>query len=173
MGFHFHHGHGLRRFAYDPEEVVEFLEIRPGQRIADLGAGDGFFSMAFKRKGAEVYAFDVDDYYFAQMQKEGIITIKQNLCEPISGRFDLAFMSNVYHDLARSCRAAILENLRRTADSVAVLDFKRDTPFGPPWKIDKDEVIRDMASAGFVLVKEKDLRFHYLLLFRKMPQERS
>ena len=162
----------FRRFAYDPEEIAEFLEIRPGQKVADLGAGDGFFSVVFRRRGAEVYAFDVDDYYFAQMQKEGIITVKHNLCEPISGRFDLAFMSNVYHDLARSCRTAILENLRRIADSVAVLDFKKNAPFGPPWKIDRDEVIRDMTSAGFELVKEKDLRFHYLLLFRR-PQDRS
>ncbi len=163
----FHGHHGLRRFAYDVNEVVDFLEIKPGMRVADLGAGDGYFSKAFKEKGAEVYAFDIDDYYFEEMQKQGIKTVKADLCGEIEGSFDLAFLANVYHDLAYECRSSILNNLKRVAKKVAILDFKEGVPFGPPWKIKKEEVIKDLEGAGFELEKEKDLRFHYLLVFKK------
>ena len=37
--------------------------------------------MLLKKKGAVVYAFDVDDYYFKEMEEKGIKTVKVNLCE--------------------------------------------------------------------------------------------
>ncbi len=41
--------------------------------------------------------------------------------------------------------------------------------FGPPVSIrlSKDRVINDMKSIGFKLVKEKELKFHYLVLFER------
>ncbi|MGC8593407.1 MAG: class I SAM-dependent methyltransferase [Nitrososphaeria archaeon] len=163
---HFHHGgHGM--FAYDINEIVEFLDIKEGMKVADLGAGDGRFSYAFKEKGAIVYAFDVDDYYFKDMQAKGINTVKANLCKGINGDFDLVFMANVYHDLVRECKESILESLKIIAKSIAILDFNEKRLFGPPWRVKKEEAIEDMKKIGFELVKQKDLPYHYLLLFNK------
>lgn len=163
---HFHHGRNST-FAYDINEIVNFLEIKEGMKVADLGAGDGRFSYAFKEKGAVVYAFDVDDYYFKEMQEKGINTVKKNLCEGIDGEFDLVFMANVYHDFVRECKGSILESLRLVAKSVAILDFNEKRLFGPPWRVKKEEAIADMNKIGFELVKQKDLQYHYLLLFKK------
>jgi ribosomal protein L11 methylase PrmA len=71
--------------------------VKEGMKVADFGTGDDRFSYAFKEKGAVVYAFDVDDYYFKEMEEKGIKTVKKNLCEKIDGEFDLIFMANVYH----------------------------------------------------------------------------
>ena len=47
-----------------PERVVEALQLRPGDRVADIGAGDGYFlpwlSEAVGPDG-RVYAVEVDD----------------------------------------------------------------------------------------------------------------
>jgi len=163
---HFHHG-GYNRFAYDINEIIDFLDLNEGMKVADFGAGDGRFSYAFKEKGAVVYAFDADDYYFKEMEEKGIKTIKINLCEKIDGEFDLVFMANVYHDLVRECKDSILENLKRITKLIAILDFNEKRVFGPPWRIKKEEVINDMKKIGFELVKQKDLTYHYLLLFNK------
>ena len=64
---------GLKRCAYEgfdrddwqaPERVVEVLGIEPGDRIADVGAGGGYFTFRLADAvGAQglVYAVDVDE----------------------------------------------------------------------------------------------------------------
>src|SRR5262245_66138887 len=63
----------LKRFAYEgfsrdrwqqPERVVAALEIRAGDRVADLGAGSGYFTERLARAvapGGQVYAVDVEE----------------------------------------------------------------------------------------------------------------
>ncbi len=55
----------FRRAAWQhPEQVIRSLDIRPGDRVADLGAGEGYFvpylAAAVGPEG-RVYAVDVDD----------------------------------------------------------------------------------------------------------------
>ena len=49
-----------------PEEVIESLQIREGQIIADIGSGGGFFTLALSQKTGKtgrVYAVDVKKKY--------------------------------------------------------------------------------------------------------------
>jgi len=46
-----------------PDEVMEALGLRPGQTVADIGAGGGYFSFRFAKAVGEegrVGAFEVD-----------------------------------------------------------------------------------------------------------------
>ena len=62
----------LKRYAYEgfnrdkwqkPEEVIRALRIQPGQVVADLGSGSGYFTFRLARAvdpGGKVYAVDVE-----------------------------------------------------------------------------------------------------------------
>ena len=46
----------------NPQRMIENLQIREGQAIADIGAGGGYFTLEFARKvgkSGRVYAVDV------------------------------------------------------------------------------------------------------------------
>lgn len=172
---HFHrHFEGLRRKVTDPAEVAEVLGINKDMDVLDLGAGDGFFSKEFVKRARSVTALDVDDYYFKELNSLGIRTVKANACEEIPGTYDLIFIANVYHDLVRECKESALKNIATAARRyVAVLDFNEKRMFGPPFRVPKEEVIRDFTGLGFNLKLEKDYEFHYLLLFERVNEAKA
>lgn len=42
--------------------ALKLVRIRPGQRIADLGAGDGRILIACAKKGAKAYGFEINPF---------------------------------------------------------------------------------------------------------------
>ncbi len=40
--------------------MVELSGVKPGQKVADLGSGDGRLLIAFARRGAEVHGYEID-----------------------------------------------------------------------------------------------------------------
>src|SRR6185295_7813183 len=76
-----------KKFAYEgfdrdrdqqPERVVEVLLLKPGDRVADLGAGGGYFTFRFAEAvgpTGRVYAVDIDpdmtDYLRTRAAEEG------------------------------------------------------------------------------------------------------
>ncbi|MEM0143967.1 MAG: class I SAM-dependent methyltransferase [Candidatus Parvarchaeum sp.] len=153
----------------DPS-IIDFLDIKKGYSVIDIGGRDGFFSKKILKKTDNVTVLDLNDLYFDELKKIGIKTIKADICNYSSGLFDLVFISNVYHDLVQECSDKALKNIKKIAKTyIAILDFKpEDTMFGPPVSIrlGKEKVINDMQSVGFRLIKEKELKYHYLLLFK-------
>ncbi len=160
----FHHG----RRMYDLKEIVNFLGINKNMDVADLGAGDGYYSREFIKYAKSVTAIDIDDFYFQEMQSMGIRTVKADLCSYSEGEFDLLFMANVYHGLRRSCREDLLKNMKKMSRRyIAIMDFNEKRLFGPPFRVKKEEVIQDMDAIGFKLVKAHDLEYHYIILFER------
>lgn len=51
------------------KKMVEFLDVRPGQKIADLGAGDGRLLIALAKAGAEAHGYEVDPFLFPLARK--------------------------------------------------------------------------------------------------------
>lgn len=163
-----HHGGKMRERAYNLNEIVEFLGIRRDWDVADLGAGDGYFSREFVKYAGSVTAIDIDDTYFPEMQALGIKTVKADLCTYSEGKYHLLFMANIYHGLRRTCRDALIKNIENMCSGyLAVLDFNEKRLFGPPFRVKKEEVIQDFSSVDFRVLKVKDLEFHYLILFEK------
>ena len=135
----------LRRFAYSgpgrdswqqPERVVASLALETGARVADLGAGGGYFTFRLAEAvGSEgqVYAVDIDEdmvaYIEEQAGDEGYGQVRgvragtddAQLPEPV----DLVFTCNTYHHLQD--RTAYFERLRgslRPRGRVAVVEFR-------------------------------------------------
>lgn len=49
--------------------MIKFLEIKPGQKIADLGAGDGKLVIAAAKAGAEAYGYEINPFLVSLAKK--------------------------------------------------------------------------------------------------------
>jgi ubiquinone/menaquinone biosynthesis C-methylase UbiE len=122
--------------------VMDRLGIAPGLRVADIGAGEGYYTVRLARRlgsGAVVYATDVKPEYLKQLatrlEREGIAGVELILGAPRDPKLppasiDLAILSHMYHEienpfeflyrlqpaLAPGGRVAIIEVDRPTRD---------------------------------------------------------
>jgi ubiquinone/menaquinone biosynthesis C-methylase UbiE len=154
-----------------PERVVRELGLRPGDRVADLGAGGGYFTFYLADAvgpAGRVYAVDVDegliDYVKGEAGKrdyanvEGVLAAYDDPRLPDDG-VDLIFTCDTYHHLED--RTAYFRNAARylrPGGRIAIIDYS-----GAGWFIrllghfTAPEVIREeMESAGHQLTKNLD-----------------
>lgn len=167
-----------------PEEVLEFLELREGDVVADIGAGAGYFALLFAPKvGAKgiVYAEEIQkemvDYMKKKIDSLGIQNVKVVLGEPTDprlpkGSLNLAFLGNVYHEVENP--TALLKNIYselKPEGKLAIIDWDpyRESPIGPPTeeRVPEDEVIEEAENAGFELYGMRALTYHYFFIFKK------
>lgn len=154
-----------------PERVVETLGIVSGQRIADLGAGGGYFTFRLAEAVGDsglVYAVDVDadmtGYLEARVAEEGVPNVEVVLAEyddpllPDAG-VDLIFTCNTYHHLEdRPAYFARVRRALRPGGRVAIVEYEprgwlqRVFPHSTPTELIRDE----MARAGYRLEGEHD-----------------
>jgi arsenite methyltransferase len=165
-----------------PAQVVEALGLRPGQVVADIGAGSGYFSFPMARAvGPEgkVYAIDIEpgmiDYLKTRAKKEGAANVLTVLAKPDDAGLprasvDLVFICDTWHHIdSRVEYARRLKSSLKPGARIAIVDYqKRPLPVGPPveGKIDRDDVVKEMKDAGFSLVEEPTfLPYQYFLIF--------
>jgi ubiquinone/menaquinone biosynthesis C-methylase UbiE len=165
-----------------PDEVVARLAIEPGDRVADLGAGGGYFTFrladAVGSQG-RVYAVDVDesmtDYLSERAREQGRQNVEVILGEYDDpklpdGTIDLIFTSNTYHHLED--REAYFENVREALapdGRVAIIDFNEQEggwfvrTFGHATS--KETIVEEMSAAGYRLERDHDdlERQHFLV----------
>jgi ubiquinone/menaquinone biosynthesis C-methylase UbiE len=119
------------------ERVVETLGLRPGQRVADLGSGSGYFTGPLARAvapGGSVLAVDVDAemnaYLEARMAEQGIGNVTTVLATPDDpglpdGAIDLLFTSNTFHHLPEpSSYFASLRGALAPGGRVAIVEYE-------------------------------------------------
>src|SRR5262245_24355030 len=165
-----------------PDELVAALRILPGQAVADIGAGTGYFTFRLARavgpKG-KVYAVDVDERMIHLLKKRreeagtpqvGVVKTPPEEPGLPPRSVDLVFLCDTYHHLGD--RAAWLRKLKaalRPGGRFVDIDF-RDGPMavGPPpgHKLEEKVVREEIARAGFRLVGEPiQLRYQYVLVY--------
>ncbi|MEK9141535.1 MAG: methyltransferase domain-containing protein [Nitrospirota bacterium] len=154
-----------------PQGVVEKLSIARGARVADLGAGGGYFTWHLaKAVGARgtVYAVDIEEsainMIFKEMVARGTPNVRPVRAEPHDPRLpepvDLVFSCNVYHDMKdRMDYFRSLASSLRPVGRVAILDFHPRGFFSGMFgnRIAKEEVRREMEAAGYRLVDDYDV----------------
>jgi arsenite methyltransferase len=151
-----------------PKAVIQSLKISPGERVADLGAGGGYFTVWLAEAvgpAGKVYAVDTDqsalEFIAKRVREQGIANVEMlQAAEHDSrlpeGAVDLVFTCNTVHHLED--RAVYFRTLRRSlrqGGRVAILDF---TPSGFAWLFGHataKEVIRhEMETAGYRLTDD-------------------
>ena len=184
----------LKRCAYEginrdewqkPDEVIRGLGIRPGDRIADLGSGGGYFTFRLARATGptgKVYAVDVDkgmnDYVANRARQEGHSNIEVILAKPDDpllpeSGVDIIFTTNTYHHLEnRPAYFANATKYLRQDGRIAIIDFsgKQWFEFFGGHYTPREVIKREMKEAGYVLQREFDfLPKQYFLVFSKKP----
>ena len=165
-----------------PADVVVALGLKPGQRVADLGAGTGYFSRFLAEAvgpQGRVYAIDTEpemvEHLARRAERERTLQVDAVLAEPDDPGLpeegvDLVLVVDTYHHI--DDRVHYLERLAkrlRPSGSVAIIDFqKRKLPIGPPpeHKLARETVIDEFDEAGFRLREEPELLpYQYFLIF--------
>jgi ubiquinone/menaquinone biosynthesis C-methylase UbiE len=167
-----------------PEEVVAKLGLKPGEAVADIGAGSGYFSVRLARAvgpNGKVYAVDIDsamlEYIQRRAKEEHLGNIQTVLSDPHDPKLapasvDLIFVCDTLHHISeRDKYYPLLARALKPGGRLVDVDFhKRPLPLGPPveMKIARPAVIDEVKSAGFHLVKDYEfLPYQYFLIFQR------
>ncbi|HEY8066873.1 MAG TPA: class I SAM-dependent methyltransferase [Methylosinus sp.] len=164
-----------------PEKVIDALHLDRAARVADIGAGTGYFSAKIAKRipGGKLYAADVEPdmvtYLGERAERERLANLtpvqsspdKANLPEPV----DLALVVDTYHHIGnRTQYFTALKSSLRPKGRLAIVDFKADSPDGPPveHRIPPEKVTKELDAAGYSLVEKHDfLPRQYLLIYQK------
>lgn len=159
-----------------PDLVIEALKLRPGESIADIGAGTGYFARRFARHAGKVYAVDIDPGLLERARKNAPPNVEFILAEADDpklpdGAVDTIFFCNVLHHIEeRPAYYARLKRALKPGGRIVNIDFhKRPLPVGPPvdHKLSREQVIEEFQAAGFELAESFDfLPYQYFLVFR-------
>lgn len=167
-----------------PQKVMAALALKPGERVADLGSGPGYFTLRFARAvgpSGKVYAIDISpgmlDYLEKQAQADHLLNIQTVLAKPHNPRLapasvDIIFICDTLHHIPdrTTYYPLLLRALKPGAHLVDIDFYKRSLPVGPPvhMKIPKSQVIREAEAAGFHLIRQYDfLKYQYFLVFKR------
>jgi len=166
-----------------PEELVAALGLRPGQCVADLGAGTGYFSRLLSAAvgpTGTVLAVDPEPNLIAHLrdraEREGsanVVPVLASLDNPRlpTGLVDVVLIVDTYHHI--DDRVAYFRRLRqalRRPGRIAIVDWqKRELRVGPEMdhKLAREQVVREMEAAGYRLAEEPSiLPYQYFLVFQ-------
>ena len=164
-----------------PHEVIQALALAPDAAVADIGAGTGYFSarLANMLGKGQVYAVDIEPdmvkYLAERAKREGLASMKAVAgvadSPRLPSRVDLVLLVDVYHHIdARERYFRRLAASLKPGGRIAVIDFRLDSPEGPPKdsRIAPERVKAEMAKAGYVLSAEHDfLPRQYFLVFAR------
>lgn len=166
------------------DEVVAALKLRPGQIVADIGAGSGLFvaplANAVGPRG-RVYAVEIDGGFFPEIRRRAAAAQVTNV-ETVLGQFtdpglpvksiDLALFHDVLHHVTD--RAAYLKTLTgylAPAGRIVIIDYEggqgphRDQP---ALEVTRAQLAGWMTDAGLVQVDDVKLfPDKYFLAFAK------
>ena len=170
-----------------PEEVLRRLHLRPGMKIADIGAGTGYFAVRLARHETAplVYAVDVAPKMVAFLReratKEKLDHLRPvqggdsspNLPEPV----DLVLVVNTYHHIGDRIRYfQKLEPSLKPQARVVIIDWTPQSPMGPPaaHRFPPEQIQSEMGRAGYRLVEQHDfLPYQTFLVFTRIPDSRT
>jgi SAM-dependent methyltransferase len=146
--------------------VMDILAIGPGKRVADIGAGSGWFTVrAAKRVGdtGMVYAVDINPEAVRSIDdranKEKLRNVKTVLSradDPSlpTAAIDAVLLLKTYHEVEHP--VALLQNLRaslRPGAKVGIIDRNGN---GENHGVARDVVIREASQAGYKLLEQYD-----------------
>jgi len=166
----------------DCKLLLEALEVRPGQTICDMGAGNGFYTLELARRVGPrglVYAVDIQPEMLRLLSRraaaEGLDNIRLVLGTAIdprlpAGTMDAVLCVDVYHEFSHP--VAMLERIRESLAAggrLVLAEFRGEdpaVPIKPLHKMTKAQVRAELEPVGFRLEREFDrLPWQHLLFF--------
>jgi ubiquinone/menaquinone biosynthesis C-methylase UbiE len=166
-----------------PQQVIDALDLKPTDVVADMGAGTGYFSFRISPKvpQGKVLAVDIQPEMIDIMnflKKENNIT---NV-EPILGSVtnsnlpddtvDLALMVDAYHEFEypREVMEGVVRSLK-PGGRVVLVEYRRENPLIPIkalHKMSQNQARKEMKAVGLRWRETKNfLPQQHLMVFEK------
>ena len=164
-----------------PDRIMDRLNIADGARVADIGAGGGWFTIRLARRvgpNGRVFAEDIQEQMIdairRRVAREGLTNVTPVLGTPTDARLEpnlqAVLIVDTYPQLPDP--VALLRNVASSlvpGGRVGIVDFKPDGAGGPgpafEERLDPAVIRRDAARAGLTFKShEKFLRYQYLLV---------
>ncbi len=173
-------------------KILEVLNLKKGDKIADIGSGPGYYTFKFAEIVGEtgrVYALDNNDmhndYVSGLAKKLGITNIE--IVEPditdigVTDKVDCAFMCSLYHiiyttstDSEKDGFIASIRNCLKSDGTFVVIDndlvYDKTLPYHGPY-IARDLIVTQLKHHGFKLVATHQfIPQRYVLVFKLDPE---
>jgi arsenite methyltransferase len=148
-----------------PDEIISALALKAGMRVADLGAGGGYFTLRFARavgREGKVYAVDINaellEIIKASVSRAGLrnvvfIHAREDDSLLPEKSVDLIFVRNVFHHLPD--QEKYFRNMKpklKTGGRVAIIEYKKGTYYSGH-ETPEETVIEVMEKAGYSFLK--------------------
>ena len=164
-----------------PDQIMDALKIADGAKVADIGAGGGFFTIRLARRvgpNGFVYAVDVQPEMLEAIKRRvtraGLQNVETVLGAETNPRLPPATLDAVlfvdsYQEVEEPDRLPFLRNIARSlkpGGRLGIVNYKpgRGGP-GPDVRVPSAVVEADASAAGLRVVDRADLPFQYLLVF--------
>jgi ubiquinone/menaquinone biosynthesis C-methylase UbiE len=155
------------------DEVVAAMRLRPGERVADIGAGSGLFEVPLaKTVGSRgiVYAVDIDAGFFPEIKKRASQAGLSNV-QTVLGKFtdpalpernvDVALLHDVLHHIAdRQAYLSTLMGYLAPKARVVVVDYEGSQgphPKEPELQVTREQLTAWMTAAGLTQIQDVKL----------------
>lgn len=165
------------------EQAIELMQLEPGIKVADIGAGTGYytFRMAKQVPKGRVFAVEVQPEFITalearrtQLRAVNVSVVQGSEQNPNlpEASIDLAIMVDVYHELSypHEMLQALYKALKPSG-KVLLLEYKKENPeihIKELHKLSVAQANKEMAANGFVPHRISDtLPMQHFLLYRK------
>ncbi len=169
-----------------PEKVMAALAVQPGEVVADLGAGTGYYTRRLAEAvgpAGRVYAVEIQPELLERLRADlaarGLTQVVPVLGTEQDPRLppeslDLVLMVDVYHELAwpHEVLTALCRALK-PGGRLAVVEYRAEdpaVPIKPLHKMSVAQIRRELALHPLEWVRTvSDLPWQHVVVFRKPP----
>jgi ubiquinone/menaquinone biosynthesis C-methylase UbiE len=171
----------------DPIKNLAELDVQDGMKVADIGAGSGFYSIETAKKvGARglVYAVDIQQDLLERLKKSAALVGLHNIeiiwgnAEKIGGTklreniADRVIVSNVLFQIESKDRDNFVLELKRIVKpggKLLLVDWQSGSPLTPPNAVSVMTAEALFQKAGWTLEKNFDAGDHHYGIILKKP----
>ncbi len=166
-----------------PSKAIALIDLEPGQTLADIGAGSGYYSfrIAARFPESQVLAVDIQqemlDFVKNKADALGVDNVRPHLgsidsIELPENSIDAVLFVDAYHEFSHpyEMMTSILDALR-PGGVVYLLEYRAENPrvpIKPLHKMSEAQARKELEYVGFEWVETKDdLPWQHFLVFRK------
>lgn len=178
-----------RREVLPVGEIMNLINVKSSEVVADIGCGIGYFTFAFSEAvgdSGQVYALDIEPAMLKdvteKMEKCGIqniipvLTKESNLILQ-DGVIETAFLCTVLHEVEESetFLKEVKRILRPDGRIIIVEWIRKDSDFGPPTehRLDQKLLEKNLLKTGFQEIESIDFNNYFYVVTANRSKEKS